>query len=72
MAANVSINVNGTEHLVQADPDTPLLYVLRNEMGLHATKFGCGLAQCGVGLEGVLLELRQQEAIKVIHNSPFG
>jgi aerobic-type carbon monoxide dehydrogenase small subunit (CoxS/CutS family) len=42
------IEVNGTQHLVQAAPDTPLLYVLRNELGLHGPKFGCGLAQCGV------------------------
>ncbi|GAA4338522.1 (2Fe-2S)-binding protein [Pigmentiphaga soli] len=48
MAASIGINVNGQERLVQAGPDTPLLYVLRNELGLHATKFGCGLAQCGV------------------------
>ena len=48
MTANLSINVNGKEHQVQADSDTPLLYVLRNELGLYATKFGCGLAQCGV------------------------
>jgi nicotinate dehydrogenase subunit A len=43
----VTISVNGQPHEVQATPDTPLLYVLRNELGLHAAKFGCGLAQCG-------------------------
>ena len=41
------IKVNGQYHEVAADPDTPLLYVLRNELGLHGPKFGCGLAQCG-------------------------
>jgi nicotinate dehydrogenase subunit A len=41
------IRVNGTEHDVTAEPDTPLLYVLRNELSLHAPKFGCGLGQCG-------------------------
>lgn len=41
------ITVNGQVHDVQASPDTPVLYVLRNELGLHAAKFGCGLAQCG-------------------------
>lgn len=41
------ITVNGQAHDVQASPDTPVLYVLRNELGLHAAKFGCGLAQCG-------------------------
>ena len=39
--------VNGKPHEVAAAPDTPLLYVLRNELGLHGPKFGCGLAQCG-------------------------
>jgi nicotinate dehydrogenase subunit A len=39
--------VNGKPHAVAAAPDTPLLYVLRNELGLQGPKFGCGLAQCG-------------------------
>jgi nicotinate dehydrogenase subunit A len=43
----VDIKVNGTTHSVPAAPDTPLLYVLRNDLGLNAAKFGCGLAQCG-------------------------
>ena len=43
----VSLTVNGTVHSVTADLDTPLLYVLRNDLGLNATKFGCGLGQCG-------------------------
>jgi isoquinoline 1-oxidoreductase alpha subunit len=42
-----SIRVNGTTHEVQATPDTPLLYVLRDEVGLKGPKFGCGLGQCG-------------------------
>ncbi|OFZ89108.1 MAG: (2Fe-2S)-binding protein [Betaproteobacteria bacterium RBG_16_64_18] len=41
------ITVNGKRHEVQASPDTPLLYVLRNELDLNGPKFGCGLAQCG-------------------------
>lgn len=41
------IKVNGQYHEVAAEPDTPLLYVLRNELGLYGPKFGCGLAQCG-------------------------
>jgi nicotinate dehydrogenase subunit A len=45
--ARLSITVNGRRHRVQATPDTPLLYVLRNEVGLHGPRFGCGLAQCG-------------------------
>jgi isoquinoline 1-oxidoreductase alpha subunit len=42
-----SIRVNGVTHQVQSAPDTPLLYVLRDELGLHGPKFGCGLGQCG-------------------------
>ena len=41
------IRVNGAEHDVSAAPDTPLLYVLRNELELNGPKFGCGLGQCG-------------------------
>jgi nicotinate dehydrogenase subunit A len=43
----VSLKVNGAMHSVPAEPDTPLLYVLRNDLGLNGAKFGCGLAQCG-------------------------
>jgi nicotinate dehydrogenase subunit A len=43
----VSLKVNGAVHSVPAEPDTPLLYVLRNDLGLNAAKFGCGLGQCG-------------------------
>jgi nicotinate dehydrogenase subunit A len=43
----INIKVNGAMHSVPAQPDTPLLYVLRNDLGLNAAKFGCGLAQCG-------------------------
>ncbi|WP_182086486.1 (2Fe-2S)-binding protein [Aureimonas sp. ME7] len=55
----VSLTVNGTSHEIQAEPDTPLLYVLRDELGLHGAKYGCGLGQCGactvmVGGEAVL------------------
>ena len=43
----ITLNVNGSEHRVDVDPRTPLLYVLRNELKLNAAKFGCGLGQCG-------------------------
>jgi nicotinate dehydrogenase subunit A len=43
----VSLKVNGAVHTVPAEPDTPLLYVLRNDLNLNAAKFGCGLGQCG-------------------------
>ena len=41
------LNINGKEHKVEAEPGTPLLWVLRDEVGLTGTKFGCGIAQCG-------------------------
>jgi nicotinate dehydrogenase subunit A len=47
MAATVAITVNGKRHRVHANADTPLLYVLRNELNLHGPRFGCGLGQCG-------------------------
>jgi nicotinate dehydrogenase subunit A len=43
----VSLKVNGAVYGVAVEPDTPLLYVLRNDLGLNAAKFGCGLGQCG-------------------------
>jgi aerobic-type carbon monoxide dehydrogenase small subunit (CoxS/CutS family) len=43
----ISLDVNGATHQVEADPDTPLLYVLRNDLKLNGAKFGCGLGQCG-------------------------
>jgi nicotinate dehydrogenase subunit A len=43
----VSVVVNGRSHQLDVEPDTPLLYVLRDNLGLHGPKFGCGLAQCG-------------------------
>ena len=42
-----TLNVNGKQLQVEADPDTPLLWVLREQVGLTGTKFGCGIAQCG-------------------------
>jgi isoquinoline 1-oxidoreductase subunit alpha len=42
-----TIAVNGQGHTVDVDPDTPLLWVIRDELGLTGTKFGCGIAQCG-------------------------
>jgi nicotinate dehydrogenase subunit A len=42
------LDVNGKKHAVDVSPETPLLYVLRNDLGLNGPKFGCGLGQCGV------------------------
>ena len=43
----ISLKVNGSQRSVPAEADTPLLYVLRNDLALNGAKFGCGLAQCG-------------------------
>ncbi len=43
----ITLRVNGMSRTVDAEPDTPLLYVLRNDLALHGPRFGCGLAQCG-------------------------
>jgi aerobic-type carbon monoxide dehydrogenase small subunit (CoxS/CutS family) len=54
----VSLRVNGATHEVDIDPSTPLLYVLRNDLGLRGPRFGCGLAQCGactVMIDGVAM-----------------
>ena len=42
-----TLKVNGRSHTVDVDPSTPLLYVLRNDLGLQGPRFGCGLGQCG-------------------------
>jgi aerobic-type carbon monoxide dehydrogenase small subunit (CoxS/CutS family) len=47
MAKTLKVRVNGRLQTVNASPDTPLLYVLHNELHLHGPRFGCGLAQCG-------------------------
>jgi isoquinoline 1-oxidoreductase alpha subunit len=42
-----SLSINGQTHNVEVEPDTPLLWVLRDSLGMTGTKFGCGIAQCG-------------------------
>jgi aerobic-type carbon monoxide dehydrogenase small subunit (CoxS/CutS family) len=56
MAEKFAIRVNGADHTVEADPDMPLLYALRDDLGLSNPHFGCGLSQCGactVHVDGV-------------------
>ena len=53
-----TLNVNGKAHEVNADPNTPLLWVLREQLGMTGTKYGCGIAQCGactVHVDGVAM-----------------
>jgi aerobic-type carbon monoxide dehydrogenase small subunit (CoxS/CutS family) len=45
--SNVTLKVNGKTHTLDIDPSTPLLYILRNDLGLQGPRFGCGLGQCG-------------------------
>ncbi|MSO72224.1 MAG: (2Fe-2S)-binding protein [Rhodospirillaceae bacterium] len=52
----IKLKINGVEQAINADPSTPLLWVLRDHLGMTGTKFGCGIGQCGactVHLEGV-------------------
>lgn len=45
--SNITLKVNGKTHTLDIDPSTPLLYTLRNDLGLQGPRFGCGLGQCG-------------------------
>lgn len=47
MIREITLNINGQSHIINVDPDTPLLYVLRNDLGLKGAKFACGMEQCG-------------------------
>ena len=64
MPGEIVISVNGSPHTVQAAPDTPLLYVLRNELGLHGPQFGCGLEQCGACM--VLVGVEAKNSCKLL------
>ena len=45
--SNITLKVNGSAHTLDIDPSTPLLYILRNDVGVQGPRFGCGLGQCG-------------------------
>lgn len=54
----ISLNINGQAHQIEVDPETPLLWVLREWVGLTGTKYGCGIAQCGacsVHIDGAVM-----------------
>ena len=59
------ININGKLHDVQAEGDTPLLWVIREQVGLTGTKYGCGVAQCGACSVHINGELRRSCSIPV-------
>jgi isoquinoline 1-oxidoreductase subunit alpha len=80
-----TFNINGQTHTVDAPPDMPLLWVLRDLVGLTGTKFGCGIAQCGactVHLDGVAVRScvfpsaavgeRKVTTIEAVGNTPAG
>jgi len=70
--ARISLKVNGKAHVVDTDPDTPLLYVLRDDLGLNGPKFGCGLSQCGactVIMDGKAIR-SCETPVKVASNRP--
>ena len=65
----MQLRINGTLHEVDVEDDMPLLWVLRDELGMTGTKFGCGIAQCGactVHLDGVAVRSCQTWAIDAI------
>lgn len=63
MSDTIQLQVNGKKMAVQADPATPLLYVLRNQLQLNGPKFGCGLQQCGACM--VLLNGKAQPSCMI-------
>jgi aerobic-type carbon monoxide dehydrogenase small subunit (CoxS/CutS family) len=83
--ATYALTVNGKRHSVQATPDTPLLWVLRDNLGLTGTKYGCGIGQCGactVHLDGATVRscsmpvsavgTRRVTTIEALAESPVG
>ncbi len=69
--ASYNLNVNGKNMTVEADPDTPMLWVLRDHLNLVGTKFGCGIAQCGactIHLNGEAIRSCQLQVASVGNN----
>src|SRR6476660_2604774 len=66
----VSLNINGKAHEVDVDPDTPLLWVIREWVGLAGTKYGCGVAQCGACSVHINGEVQRSCSIHVDHVKP--
>jgi isoquinoline 1-oxidoreductase alpha subunit len=60
-----TLNINGTTRDVQVEPDTPLLWVIREQVGLTGTKYGCGVAQCGACSVHINDEVQRSCALRV-------
>jgi isoquinoline 1-oxidoreductase alpha subunit len=68
----LTLNVNGTSHTVDVEPETPLLWVIRDTIGLSGTKYGCGIAKCGfctVHLDGQPVKACQTKASAAVGKS---
>lgn len=61
----IQLNINGKSHEVDVEPDTPLLWVIREQVGLTGTKYGCGVAQCGACSVHVNGELQRSCSVSV-------
>ena len=69
MAQSITLKINGQSHTVQAEPDVPLLWVIREYLQLSGTKFGCGIAQCGactVHVDGQPMRSCQLQVIRAV------
>ena len=69
MAQSMTLKINGQSHTVQAEPDVPLLWVIREYLQLTGTKFGCGIAQCGactVHVDGQPMRSCQLQVIRAV------
>ena len=65
-----TLNINGKNIQVKADPDTPLLWVIREQIGLTGTKFGCGIAQCGACSVHINGEILRSCAVQISSIKP--
>ena len=69
MAQSITLKINGQSHTVEAEPDVPLLWVIREYLQLTGTKFGCGIAQCGactVHVDGQPMRSCQLQVIRAV------
>jgi len=64
------LNINGSVRDIEAEPDTPLLWVIREQVGLTGTKFGCGIAQCGACSVHINDEVQRSCSIRVADVTP--